>query len=83
MATDIFELEIVNRTESKTIQIFWVEVESPTGNFVIGPDHTPLVSLLKHQGTLTYKDFAGNKEAIDTYKGGLFVVEDNKALVML
>ena len=78
---DKLELEIVTQTESKKISIEWVEVESPTGNFVVGPDHTPLVSLLKHKGKLTYQ-IDGRTESIDTY-GGIFKVANNRALVVL
>ena len=80
--TDAFELEIIHKTESKTIRVAWIEVQSPTGNFIVGPDHTALVSLLKYRGTLTYKEFQGAEQAIDTY-GGIFKVDENKAVVFL
>ena len=84
MSTDVevFELEIVTQTETRKVSIFWIKIESPSGNFVVGPDHTPLVSLLKDKGKITYKEYSGNEESIDTYQG-IFKVANNKALVIL
>lgn len=79
--SDVLELEIVSQAESKKITIEWVEVESPSGNFIVGPDHEPLVSLLKHKGKLTYQS-DGQTHSIDTY-GGIFKVANDKALVVL
>ncbi|MBU1007804.1 hypothetical protein KKA53_01865 [Candidatus Dependentiae bacterium] len=80
--TNAFELEIIKQTESKKVSILWVEIQSPTGNFVVGPEHHPLVSLLKHRGKLTYKEYNGNETSLDTY-GGIFKVANNKATALL
>ena len=82
METNIFELEIITQTSTKKIPVEWVEVDSPTGNFVVGPDHYPLFSLLKHKGKLTYKEQSGQEVSIDTY-GGLFKADGDKATVIL
>lgn len=82
MQTDVFELEIIQPSSSKRLSIFWVEVESPTGNFVVGPEHLPLVSILKKRGKLTYQLYNGSKVSIDIY-GGIFKVANNKAIVIL
>lgn len=79
---DAFELEIINRKETKTIRVEWVAIESPSGNFVVGPDHYPLISLLKDRGTLTYKEFSGSEQSIDTY-GGLLKVDETKATIII
>lgn len=79
---DAFELEIIKRSTSQKLSVLWVEIESPTGDFVVGPDHTPLVSLLKDRGKLTYKEIAGNEKTIEVY-GGIFKVSDNHAIVLL
>jgi len=82
MNTDVFELEIISKTETKKVSVFWVEIESPNGNFVVGPDHIPLVSLLKDRGKLTYKEYNGGEHSIDTYQG-VFKIANNKAIVIL
>lgn len=82
MSEEILELEIITRKDAKQIPVEWINVQSPTGNFVVGPDHAPLVSLLKERGKLTYKEHEGKEVSIDTY-GGIFKVDGNKATVIL
>jgi F0F1-type ATP synthase epsilon subunit len=82
MNSDAFELEIVEKTKSKKLSVFWIEVQSPTGDFVVGPDHSPLISTLKHKGKLTYKEFNNVEKSIDIY-GGIFKVSNNRATVLL
>jgi len=47
-----FTLEIVASTQSEIHSIEWVEIESPNGSFLVGPDHMPLISLIKKRSTL-------------------------------
>ena len=88
MDTDILELEIITRIESKKIPVEWIDIQSPTGNFIIGPDHSPLVSLLKERGVLTYKvqalakEHQGDEVSIDTY-GGIIEVDGSRATAIL
>ena len=78
-----FEFEIVRTGSNKIIKVEWIEVQSPTGDFIVGPDHSPLVSILKDRGKLKYKDFdSKNVTKIDTY-GGIFRVQENKAVAIL
>jgi F0F1-type ATP synthase epsilon subunit len=79
---DAFELEIIKRSGSQKLSVMWVEIESPTGDFVVGPNHAPLVSLLKDRGKLTYKEISGPEKTIDVY-GGIFKVSDNHAIALL
>ncbi|MCK4517142.1 hypothetical protein KAT92_00060 [Candidatus Babeliales bacterium] len=82
MPTDVFELEIIQPTKAERISVFWIEVESPTGNFLVGADHSPLVSIVKERGVVTYKMFNGSQVSLDVY-GGVFRVAHNKALLIL
>ena len=78
-----FEFELIRTGSNKIVKVEWVEVQSPTGDFVVGPGHSPLVSTLKNRGKLKYKDFATkNVEEIDIY-GGVFKVQENKAIAIL
>jgi F0F1-type ATP synthase epsilon subunit len=82
MAVDAFELEIVSKTESKKVTVLWIEVESPNGDFLVGPDHAPLVSVLKKPGKLKFQEFNGPERSFDVF-GGIFKIFDNKALAVL
>jgi len=82
MDTEVLELSIVTHKESKNIRALWVEIESPSGSFVVGPDHAPLVSRLKERGHMKYKEYQGQEVTINTY-GGIFRVDGNKAIAIL
>jgi F0F1-type ATP synthase epsilon subunit len=78
-----FELELIRTGSNKIFKVEWVEVQSPTGDFVVGPGHSPLVSTLKDRGKLKYKDFdSKNVTQVDTY-GGIFKVQEDKAVAIL
>lgn len=82
MTTDAFELEIVFKTESKKVTVLWIEIESPNGDFLVGPDHSPLVSLLKKPGKMRFQEFNGPERSYDVF-GGIFKVSNNKAIAVL
>jgi F0F1-type ATP synthase epsilon subunit len=77
-----FELEILRPTGSKKIEILWVEVEAENGSFIIGPDHSNLVSLLKQKERLVYKTVQ-NLEVEIAIESGLLAVVKGRALVLL
>ncbi len=79
---ECFKLEIIRPTETKTISIFWIDVEGITGDFVVGADHYPLVSILKPRGCLTYKTEDKLEVKLDVY-WGIIIVDQNKAKVIL
>ncbi len=80
MAT-LIELSIVTPAEHKILQVEWIEVTSPTGIFFVGPDHAPLVSLIKHKAPILFKE--AEKE-VDHYEAenGVFTVSANKAMLL-
>lgn len=82
MTNDLFKLEIVYSTKLKQVSVFWIEVQSPTGNFIVGHNHCHLVSILKEQSKLTYKEVNGSEISIQIHRG-FFKVADNKAIVWL
>ena len=82
METDLLTLEIISRKKTEKISVLWVEVQSPSGDFVVGPGHYPLVSLLKDRGKITYKEYQGGEKSIDTY-GGIFTVDGDVATIVL
>ena len=77
-----FQLEIIKPTGTKKYNVQWVEVEGLNGNFIIGPDHSKLVSILKPKGRLIYKTVDNLEVDIDIF-GGIIYVDRNKAKVVL
>ena len=82
MASKVLDLEIIRPISSKRISVLWLEVEGLTGSFVIGPDHAPLISLLKPQARLIYKTCDNLEVEIDTF-GGLVSVVGSRVIVLL
>ncbi len=77
------ELQIIRSSSKETVNVEWIEIESPSGNFVVGPGHLPLISILKKKGRVIYKKADSDKlKIIDSY-GGIFRVQDDKATVIL
>ena len=76
-------LEIIKPTFSKTFPVEWIDVEGLSGNFLIGPDHYPLISILKPETKVIYKLPAGEEESINIFTGGIVKVKDNYAIIIL
>lgn len=76
------ELEIISPTKSNKISIQWIEIESPNGSFLVGINHSPLISIIKKKGILVYKKKDGKEIATEVY-GGIFKVAHNKATIIL
>ncbi|MFA5307324.1 MAG: hypothetical protein WC365_07795 [Candidatus Babeliales bacterium] len=84
MTQDIcsFTLEIVASAQSEIHSIEWVEIESPTGSFLVGPDHMQLISLIKKRSTVVYRKTNSEERSIQV-SGGIFKVAHNKAVIIL
>ena len=82
MEQPIFILEIVTPSSCEKVKIQWVEIESPNGSFLVGYNHSSLISLIKKKSKLTYKNFEGKEVVLDVY-GGIFKVTNNQALALL
>ncbi len=79
---DAFELKIISPKKTTNVTVTWIEVESPSGNFIVGPNHAALVSMLKQQGTLTYHDYTGFTKKL-VVPGGIFRVAGGNVVVIL
>ena len=82
MVSKTLELEIIRPAESTRLSVVWLEVEGATGSFVVGPDHAPLVSMLKPKARLIYKTKENLEVEMDTF-GGLIVVTSSSAIIVL
>lgn len=82
MENQTIEFEIVTPQSQNIIQVEWIEIQSPTGNFVIGPNHRPLVSLVIRKGKLSYKPVSGNVTYIYPSEG-IFIISNNRARALV
>jgi F0F1-type ATP synthase epsilon subunit len=79
-----FDLEIISPTTKEMFIVDWVEVQGISGSFLVGPDHSPLVSIVAKGCQLVYKKHAaqGLQEIYINFSG-IFKVGDNKAILLL
>ena len=82
MDTTTLSLEIISPTLAQQLTVEWIEVESPTGSFFVGPNHSPLISIIKNKSNLLYKT-EGNEPTAVVTTHGVFYIEENKAVVIL
>ena len=83
MATSkVFSLELISPSTSQTLDVSWVHIQSTTGSFLVGPDHRPLVAVLKPKGELRYRSGSGEEQTINIV-GGLVRVTGDRTLVIL
>ncbi len=82
MTLKCFNLDIISPIAKESLNVLWVEIESPTGSFLVGIDHCPLISLIKQKSTIFYKT-ATEEVSRKLHSGGIFQVEDNKAQIIL
>ena len=78
-----FEFEIIRPRSIEKLNVEWLEIQSPTGDFVVGPGHSPVVSVLKERSKLIFKKIGALKpDSFDVY-GGVFRCVANKAVAIL
>ena len=82
MVPDVIELKVVTPTESRFLKVDWIELESPNGGFVVGPGHESLISMIKAKSKFSYKTVQGDFVIMETL-GGIFTVDQNKAVALL
>lgn len=84
MADNSFELEIISPTSNRREIVEWIEVESPTGSFFVGPHHSPLVSLVKAKSNFSYKRTGEQlPQNFIVHEGFFRIDEANKASLIL
>ena len=77
-----FVLELISPSMSQSHDVSWVHIQSTTGSFLVGPEHRPLVAVLKPEGELRYRSGAGGEQT-QIITSGLVRVTGDRALVIL
>ena len=79
--TDSFDLEIIRPTESTLVTVSWIEIEGVEGSFTAGPDHSPIVAILKLGGQISYTTHDGKFVKIDI-TAGIFSMSKGRAVII-
>ena len=64
-------------------EVVWIEANTPDGNFVIQPQHTPTTLVLSAGKDLIYCFKTGKHESITPEKGGILHITRKEATVLL
>lgn len=69
-------LETFSYSSSGKIAVAWVEIDSPTGHFVVGPGHIETISLIRPGSTVVYQALDGTQGSF-VAPGGLAIIQNN------
>lgn len=75
-------LSILSPKQQRTYKIAWLEITTPAGNFVIQPDHAPMVLTLTPQQPITFGLKSGKQESIMIPRG-IVEISRTSALVLM
>jgi F0F1-type ATP synthase epsilon subunit len=74
--TATISIETFSHSSSGKITAAWVEIDSPSGHFVVGPGHTETISLIRPGSTIVYQAPDGNQGSF-VAPGGLAIIQNN------
>jgi F0F1-type ATP synthase epsilon subunit len=78
-----FKLKIIKPTKKDVFDVEWLDIQTPSGNFFVGPEHEDLITILKERSPISYKKVKDTQpETIDSY-GGILKIENNEAIIIL
>lgn len=63
------KLTLVSPFAQKELEVAWIELNTPTGNLMILPEHAPTIVSLSPDQPLTYCLKSGKKETIMVHRG--------------
>ena len=78
----LVKVEIFSPTNSTSFNVHWIEIDSPTGFFVVGQGHINTLSLLKPSGSLMYES-EDNSHVSLTVPGGIAIIQNNVVKLLL
>jgi F0F1-type ATP synthase epsilon subunit len=73
---------IVAPFEKKDLVAAWVEINTPAGNFVIQPEHAPMIISLTPRSKVTYRLQSGKEEFLDVINGVVHVTRQTVTVIL-
>lgn len=77
------KLTIISMKGKSEHHVAWVEVNTPDGNFVIQPRHSPTTFILSEQKGFTYCLATGKLETITIERPAVLSVNRHSALLLM
>lgn len=76
-------LIIVTPQEQKIVEVVWIEINTPSGNFIIQNGHAQTTFALLPAKELVYCFKTGKQESLTLEKGGILEVEREKVTALI
>jgi F0F1-type ATP synthase epsilon subunit len=77
------KLRIVSPTKSTNLEVVWLEINTPDGNFIIQNGYISTTFLLAANKELSYCFKTGKQESVAVVKGGILEVTKQEVIVLL
>ncbi len=77
------KLTVMSLQEKSEHEIVWIEVNTPDGNFIIQPGHSPTTLIVSAGKEFTYCLKTGKHELISIEKTSILQVHRHSALLLL
>jgi len=75
-------LDIATPSEKHTLDIAWLEINTIVGNFVIQPEHAPMVVTLSPLSEVSYRLTSGKEEKRKVVNGVAHVERNHISLLI-
>ncbi len=78
-----FLLRIITPTTQKELNVLSIEISSPTGSFLVTHSHVPIISLIRTNGSISFRDTYNKSETLAAPRGGFFQMNGTQATIIL
>lgn len=76
------QLHIASPAEKREMLIAWIEFDTAQGNFVVLPDHAPMILTLKPQSQVVYRLQSGKEETKKVTRGLIHITRGVVQLIL-
>ncbi len=66
----------------KTFSVAWLEINAPTGNYVIQRGHAPMIITLSENQPLIYRLKSGREESVIVRQGIVTIERESASVIM-
>lgn len=77
------KLRIISPLENKDLEVVWLEINTPEGNFIIQNGYIPTIFLLSPRKEFLYCFKTGKQESITLEKGGILEITKKEAVALI
>ena len=77
------KFKILSPTEKRTVNVLWIEANTNQGNFVIQPEHAPIILILKQDSSLLFKEVNKKENEEISIPNGLLEIQKQQAMLLI